>query len=149
MATSRARRIAGALPRRALQLFLALLMLVGGVLVSVLLLLKTDWGRERLRLTLNDVLADVFEGRIEIERIGSVDLWGVSGVDARIFDPDGRQVIDAHGLRAVASVPARSTRSRGSSGLPPATARRATSRRAPSTSRGAPSSPPGARPPRR
>jgi autotransporter translocation and assembly factor TamB len=43
--------------------------------------------------------------RVELERIGAITLWGVSGVDARVFDPGGRQVIRLQGLSASASLP--------------------------------------------
>ncbi len=87
---------------------LVLFALVLGVLTlvaSALGALQTPWGRERVRLLVNDALAEVFQGKIVIERIGGVGLSGVSGVDARVFDPAGKQVIALYDLRALAALP--------------------------------------------
>src|SRR5688572_10875168 len=46
----------------------------------------------------NAALAETFAGRLQIDRIGAIGWRGVSGVDARVFDAAGRQVIDARGL---------------------------------------------------
>jgi autotransporter translocation and assembly factor TamB len=83
------------------------LYLVFGLVALLALLfvaLQTSYAREQVRSQVNSALAGLFRGRVEIERIGNITLWGVSGVDARIFDPDGRQVIDARGLSAAASL---------------------------------------------
>ncbi len=84
---------------------LAGLGLVLGLLLVVGVLLQTPFAREQVRLRVNTALAPVFEGRLRIERIGGLGLWGVSGVDARVFDPQGRQVIRVQGLEARASLP--------------------------------------------
>jgi hypothetical protein len=82
-----------------------LLVSVVTLLVALTIALQTSWARERIRLQVNAALEPLFQGRIQIDRIGQVGLSGVSGVDARIFDPAGRQVIRAQGLRAVAWLP--------------------------------------------
>jgi len=84
------------------------LYLVLGLVVLVALLfvaLRTSFAREQVRVQVNSALAELFQGRIEVQQIGSITLWGVSGVNARIFDPAGKQVIAVHGLSATASLP--------------------------------------------
>jgi hypothetical protein len=82
-------------------------LLVGliSLLAFVAVALQTSWAREQIRVQVNAALEPLFQGRIQIDRIGHVGLSGVSGVDARIFDPHGRQVIRVQGLRAVAWLP--------------------------------------------
>lgn len=94
---SRARRVA----RWALYLVLGLCALP----LVLLGVLHTDYGREQVRKQVNAALVQVFQGKVVIERLGLVTLTGVRGVDARVYDAQGRQVIRAQGLRAVASLP--------------------------------------------
>jgi translocation and assembly module TamB len=75
------------------------------LLAAVAVALQTSWAREQIRVQVNAALEPLFQGCIQIDRIGQVGLSGVSGVDARIFDPAGRQVIRVQGLRAVAWLP--------------------------------------------
>jgi hypothetical protein len=75
------------------------------LLAAVAVALQTSWAREQIRVQVNAALEPLFQGRIQIDRIGQVGLSGVSGVDARIFDPAGEQVIRVQGLRAVAWLP--------------------------------------------
>lgn len=82
-------------------LFVSLATLIAAIAVA----LQTSWAREQIRVQVNSALEPLFVGRIQIDRIGHVGLSGVSGVDARIYDPAGRQVIRAQGLRAVAWLP--------------------------------------------
>jgi TamB, inner membrane protein subunit of TAM complex len=98
----RAYRVARRLGQVLLGLVLGLVALVAFALV----LLQTSFARERIRLLVNDGIAELFQGKLVIDRIGGLSLWGVSGVDARVFDPAGRQVIRAQGLSVVASLPA-------------------------------------------
>ena len=76
-------------------------------LVALLLLvgLRTSFAREQIRVHVNAALSELFQGRVQIDRIGAATLGGVSGVDAHVFDPDGRQVIRVQGLSAAASLP--------------------------------------------
>jgi translocation and assembly module TamB len=76
------------------------------VLLSLLFVaLRTSFAREQLRAQVNGVLSELFQGRLIIDRIGAVGLWGVSGVDARVLDPRGAQVIRAQELSARLSLP--------------------------------------------
>lgn len=82
------------------------LLLALGVLVALLFVaLRTSFAREQVRTQVNGVLAELFQGKLVIDRIGGVGLWGASGIDARVFDPQGKQVIRAQGLSARLSVP--------------------------------------------
>jgi hypothetical protein len=87
------------------QVVLVLMLTTFCLLAFAASLVNTELGRERVRLLVNDGLSELFLGRIQIDRIGHVGLSGVGGVDARIFDPAGKRVITAQGLRAVASLP--------------------------------------------
>jgi translocation and assembly module TamB len=73
--------------------------------VAVWLVIQTSWAREQIRTYANTALAPLFLGKIEIDRLGQLGLWGAGGIDARIFDPQGRQVIRAQGLSAHVSLP--------------------------------------------
>jgi autotransporter translocation and assembly factor TamB len=86
---------------------LPLYVLLGlAVLVALLFVaLRTSFAREQVRTQVNGVLAELFQGRVVIDRLGGLGLWGTSGVDARAFDANGAQVIRAQGLSAELSVP--------------------------------------------
>lgn len=76
------------------------------VLLALLFVaLQTSFAREQVRDQVNSALAELFQGRVELDRIGSVSLSGVSGVNARVFDPAGKRVITVSGLSATASLP--------------------------------------------
>ncbi len=81
------------------------LLALGGPLLALPYALEVPWVRERVRAGVNDALAPLFLGRIELDRLGHVGLGGVRGVDARIFDDQGKQVIRVQGLSALAWVP--------------------------------------------
>jgi len=79
-----------------------------GLLVLVALLfvaLRTSFARDKVRTQLNAALSEQFVGRLQIERIGAITLGGVRGVDARVFDADGKQVASVQGLTVEASLP--------------------------------------------
>ncbi|RYZ08356.1 MAG: hypothetical protein EOO73_07855 [Myxococcales bacterium] len=80
---------------------LGLVALVGLLFVS----LRTSLAREQVRTQVNGILAELFQGKLVIDRIGRVGLWGASGIDVRVFDPKGAQVIRAQGISAELSVP--------------------------------------------
>ncbi|HYQ16219.1 MAG TPA: hypothetical protein VEQ58_10695, partial [Polyangiaceae bacterium] len=84
-----------------LYLVLALLVLVALLFVS----LRTSFAREQIRTQVNGVLSSLFQGKIVIDRLGGASLLGVSGVDARVFDASGKQIVRAQGLSATASLP--------------------------------------------
>lgn len=76
------------------------------VLLSLLFVaLKTSFAREQIRKQANSALAEVFQGKIVLDRLGSVGLSGVGGVDARVFDARGQQIIRLQGLSVTASLP--------------------------------------------
>ena len=83
-----------------------LYVLFGLVLLVALLLvaLRTSFAREQARTRINSALSELFQGRVVIERLGAVTLGGVSGVDARVFDANGKPVIRVQGLRVEASL---------------------------------------------
>jgi hypothetical protein len=81
--------------------FLSLLVLLGLLFVA----LRTSFAREQIRTQVNSALSSVFQGKIVLDRLGGVTLWGVEGVDARVFDAQGKQVIRVQGLSAGASLP--------------------------------------------
>jgi hypothetical protein len=82
-------------------LVLALAVLVALLFVS----LRLSFAREQVRTRVNVVFAELFHGKLVIERIGAVGLWGASGIDVRVLDPNGAQVVRAQGIRAELSVP--------------------------------------------
>lgn len=84
---------------------LVLAVTLGAVLLALPYAIETPWLREQLRVGVNRALGPLFLGRIEIDRIGHVGLWGVRGVDARIFDAQGQRVIRVQGLTALAWLP--------------------------------------------
>lgn len=95
-------------PRRGGRVGRWLVVLLGGLallLLGLVLFLQTGWARELLRQRVNVALAPLFQGRIEIEHIGRLGLWGVADVNARVFDGQARQVIAARGLTARAALP--------------------------------------------
>jgi len=53
----------------------------------------------------NEILTKPLDGKIVIERIGSIGWQGVTGVDARVEDPDGVMVVHAHDLGATIDLP--------------------------------------------
>ncbi|HSY22695.1 MAG TPA: translocation/assembly module TamB domain-containing protein [Polyangiaceae bacterium] len=64
------------------------------------------FARQVLRLRINRVLSPLFVGRITIDRIGSLGLHGIDGLDAHVDDGDGKRVIDVHGASAQVSTEA-------------------------------------------
>jgi hypothetical protein len=83
------------------------LYLLVGVLVLIALLfvaLRTSFAREQVRVQVNSALGEIFQGRLQLERIGRISLGGVGDVDARVFDADGKQVAHVQGLSVDASL---------------------------------------------
>jgi translocation and assembly module TamB len=66
----------------------------------VVLLLTMNLGPTRrfVCASVNDALSELFVGQIELERIGSLRLDAISGVDARVFDASRRRVLSVRGL---------------------------------------------------
>jgi translocation and assembly module TamB len=70
--------------------------LVGGVALH----LNLAAPRRFLSTQVNGLLGEVLLGKLVIQRVGVLHLDRIEGVDAQVFDPEGRLVIDAHGLSA-------------------------------------------------
>jgi len=79
-------------------LALALLLVLVLVLVAVLGS-NTPWARRQLCERVNAALADSFRGSLRLTRLGRVGLGGVSGVNAVVLDPAGRNVIAVSDLQ--------------------------------------------------
>jgi translocation and assembly module TamB len=71
-----------------------------GLVVVALLAANTPPARRLIAKQVNAALAGVVSGQIVIESIGSVGLTRVSGVRARLRDPQGRSLIAASGVTA-------------------------------------------------
>ena len=102
----------GFLPGRAARRSLALRVLVfaglslgtvvvflASVVLGVLLHLGTPSARRLAMSEVNAILAPSFQGKIRIDRLGGLGLFGLSGTDATIFDPAGRPVLVVRGVR--------------------------------------------------
>ncbi len=72
--------------------------LVAAIAIAAALLADLPSSRRFVVHEVNRVLEPLFKGRLRIERIGSLRLDGVAGVDATVIAPDGTTVIEAHGL---------------------------------------------------
>ena len=70
--------------------------LVGGVALH----LNLAAPRRFLSAQVNGLLTEVLLGKLVIQRVGVLHLDRIEGVDAQVFDPEGRLVIEAHGLSA-------------------------------------------------
>jgi autotransporter translocation and assembly factor TamB len=69
------------------------------LVVVALLGLDTPLGRAWVAKEVNGVLAPSFRGRIHVDRLGALGLFGVAGTDVTVFDPDERPVLVARGVR--------------------------------------------------
>ncbi|MBV9946324.1 MAG: hypothetical protein JOZ69_05715, partial [Myxococcales bacterium] len=76
-------------------LLLFVVCLVGAVLIH----LRMQVGLRVVAARVNAILADSFQGKVEIRHLGAIGPFGLSGVDATIYDPAGQQVLDVHGVR--------------------------------------------------
>ncbi|MEO7329485.1 MAG: hypothetical protein ABI193_12955, partial [Minicystis sp.] len=56
--------------------------------------------RRFIGVQVNKILEGALPGKITLQRVGVLRLDRVAGVDARVFDPEGRLVIEVHGLAA-------------------------------------------------
>jgi translocation and assembly module TamB len=77
--------------------FAALLGMVGLAVAGALVFLDTAPGRHFVAEKVNATLAGSFQGRIRIEHLGGLGLFGLSGADATLWDPAGHLVIGVHG----------------------------------------------------
>ncbi len=62
---------------------------VGAALVGV----NTVPGRHFVVAKVNQILAPSFKGRIDVEGVSSVGIFGISGANATIFDPSGKPAL--------------------------------------------------------
>ncbi len=77
-----------------------LVLTIAAALVAAVLVANTPAARRALSARVTTLLAPVFKGRLLIERIDGIGLAGVQGVQVRLRDPEGRQVLFASGVRA-------------------------------------------------
>lgn len=75
-----------------------LLLLVAVLLLAAAVYLNSGPGQRLVMKRVNALLAETFAGRVELVDIGHIDLDGVAGVDAKIFDPFGKQIADVRDL---------------------------------------------------
>jgi translocation and assembly module TamB len=66
---------------------------------AVVLHLGTPRARRVVAQAANEILAPSFQGRITIDRLGALGLFGLSGAEATVDDPSGRPVLELHGAR--------------------------------------------------
>ena len=75
----------------------ALVFLAVGAVLLVLVLLDTPTLRGLAANKINAVLGPSFRGRIHIDRIGHLGIFGVRDTDVTIYDPSGASVVIARG----------------------------------------------------
>ncbi|MDB4997204.1 MAG: hypothetical protein JWM74_4636, partial [Myxococcaceae bacterium] len=73
-------------------------------LAGALLHIDTPVARRVASTQVTSLLASTFEGRIAIENIGHIGLDGAGGINGRVYDPSGVEVIRADNIRAKLSV---------------------------------------------
>jgi translocation and assembly module TamB len=74
------------------------------VALGIVLHLGTAPARRITARLLSDVLTSQLRGRFVVKKIDDVDLWGIDGADLVVDDQAGHRVLEAHGLRARASI---------------------------------------------
>ncbi|HLK39859.1 MAG TPA: hypothetical protein VKU41_24050, partial [Polyangiaceae bacterium] len=77
----------------------ACVLLAALVAVAALIALDSGPGRRFVVREVNGLLASTFQGKVTIERVRHLGLWGLSGLDATVEDPAGRRVASLEGLR--------------------------------------------------
>ncbi|HEY3236975.1 MAG TPA: hypothetical protein VGJ84_19810, partial [Polyangiaceae bacterium] len=95
---ARVARVAGKLTVWGLALLAALVM-------ALLLSINSEVARSVILARANAALAQTFAGRVQIDKISRIGLDGIAGIDARVFDPKGKQVIAARGLTVRLNLP--------------------------------------------
>ncbi len=86
--------------RRLRRVGLGVVIAVVALCAAVDLALSTGWARSLIVREVNAALRGTFKGRLVIDRLGSLHLGRVSGVDARVLAPDGTVVIAARDTSA-------------------------------------------------
>ncbi|MDP9035618.1 MAG: hypothetical protein M3O50_12505, partial [Myxococcota bacterium] len=79
--------------------FGCLVLTLVAVISAALIHLNTASGRRLAADTVNRVLAPSFRGEIRVEKLGGLGLFGLSGADATIYDPEGRPALVVRGAR--------------------------------------------------
>lgn len=69
------------------------LVFAGSLVAGVVLHMGLRGPRELARIGINSLLEDTFQGRVVVHRLGGLSLTSASGIDAEVFDPEGRRVI--------------------------------------------------------
>ena len=77
----------------------ALVGLLGLLVAGALLYVESPPGRRFAAAQVNRLLAQSFQGRIHIESLDKLGIYGVGGANATLFDPKGRPVLIVRGLR--------------------------------------------------
>ncbi|AKU94656.1 hypothetical protein AKJ09_01320 [Labilithrix luteola] len=85
--------------KRVFGAILLLLVFVLALAAGVLLHVNLPATRRVVSSSVTKLLRSTFAGTISIEHIGSLGLGGVSGLSGKIYDPEGRQVLAADGIR--------------------------------------------------
>ncbi len=71
---------------------------VAAIVLGLVLHLDVPSARRAVVARVNGLLGPVFAGKLTIDRVGSLGLMAVAGVDAHMDDPDGTTVIRATGI---------------------------------------------------
>lgn len=82
-----------------------LLLLVVTLLVAVLVAVNVPPTERFIIGKVNGVLASSFKGRVQLEHIGTLDLFGVRHAHARVFGPGGEQVLDLRDVNVALNLP--------------------------------------------
>ena len=69
--------------------FVGLLLFVFTIFVLVLVLVNVPPSERFIIAKVNGALSGSFKGRIHIESIGTLNLFGISGANAQVYGPDG------------------------------------------------------------
>jgi translocation and assembly module TamB len=84
--------------RAAARIFATGIVFLAAVAVGLLVHVGTPPMQRAVVARVNAALAPVFAGKLTIDRVGSLGLASLGGVDAHMDDPDGRTVIRATGV---------------------------------------------------
>ncbi|HMJ14290.1 MAG TPA: hypothetical protein VK524_22900, partial [Polyangiaceae bacterium] len=98
-------RLPARIARMALKSVIALLLVVFTLIVALLVLVNVPPSERFILDKVNDALASSFKGRVQIERIGTLDLFGMTHAHARVYAPNGRQVLDLRDVNVRLNLP--------------------------------------------
>jgi len=86
--------------RRLISAIGVLLMFVIGLVSGALLALDTPVARRFAMKQLNGILGTQFKGKISVDRLAHLSIFGVRGVDATVTAADGTRVVTGRGVAA-------------------------------------------------